>query len=305
MVAPYMKSLCTMVADYIEHEGFEVVDRIALEIPDNLEVGRRDPLALVEIYKRLKLDGVDVLVLSSCVQMPSLAAVPIVEQECGLPVVSASVCTTYQMLQRLGLQDRRTKRRRVAVRTILTRLLCEVLERVLSGLAILADVDRRVHGACRRRRRSTSRASGRRVSGRTSPSAFPGPSSAITSASRSTTPRGCAATAWDASIQTLPEWQCRPHSADYIWRGPSNLRISKEVDPVSREITAFHAEWLRSVDRAIYLDGRPHPPEDALHTWAGFSTGEMGRRHADRHGHAPEGRAICAATACRAATRRR
>jgi hypothetical protein len=77
---------------------------------------------------------------------------------------------------------------------------------------------------------------------------------------------------WDASIQTLHEWQCRPHSADYIWRGPSNLRISKEVDPVTREITAFHAEWLRSVDRAIYLDGRPHPPPDALHTWGGFST---------------------------------
>jgi glyoxylase-like metal-dependent hydrolase (beta-lactamase superfamily II) len=80
------------------------------------------------------------------------------------------------------------------------------------------------------------------------------------------------AESWDAGIQTLPEWQCRPHSADYIWRGPSNLRISKEVDPVSREVTAFHAEWLRSVDRAIYLDGRPHPPADALHTWAGFST---------------------------------
>ena len=82
------------------------------------------------------------------------------------------------------------------------------------------------------------------------------------------------AEAWEASIQTLPEWQCRPHSADYIWRGPSQLRISKEVDPVSREIVAFHAEWLRSVDRAVYLDGRPHPPEDALHTWAGFSTGK-------------------------------
>jgi hypothetical protein len=80
------------------------------------------------------------------------------------------------------------------------------------------------------------------------------------------------AEAWDASIQSLPEWQCRPHSADYIWRGPSALRISKEVDPVSREITAFHAEWLRSVDRAVYLDGRPHPPDGALHTWAGFST---------------------------------
>src|ERR1019366_6376823 len=77
---------------------------------------------------------------------------------------------------------------------------------------------------------------------------------------------------WSASLMTLPEWQCRPHSADYIWRGPSNLRIWKEVDPVSREITAFHAEWLRSIDRPVYLDGRPHPPEYAAHTWAGFST---------------------------------
>jgi len=43
---------------------------------------------------------------------------------------------------------------------------------------------------------------------------------------------------------------------------------------VSREITAFHAEWLRSIDRPIYLDGRAHPPADALHSWAGFSTGK-------------------------------
>lgn len=79
---------------------------------------------------------------------------------------------------------------------------------------------------------------------------------------------------WQASIQTLDEWQCRPHSADYIWRGPSPLRITKEVDPVTRQITAFHAEWLRSVDNVIYLDGRPHPPDYAPHTWGGFATGK-------------------------------
>jgi maleate isomerase len=104
MVAPYVQSLCNMVAEYIAHEGFEVADKIALEIPDNLEVGRRDPMALVEIYRTLQLDDVDVLVLSSCVQMPSLAAIPVVERECGLPVISASVCTTFQMLQKLGLK---------------------------------------------------------------------------------------------------------------------------------------------------------------------------------------------------------
>ncbi len=82
------------------------------------------------------------------------------------------------------------------------------------------------------------------------------------------------ATAWVASIQTLPEWQCRPHAVSYISRGPSQLRISKEVDPVSRQVTAWHMEWLRSIDKAVYMDGRPHPSENAAHTWGGFSTGE-------------------------------
>ncbi len=67
------------------------------------------------------------------------------------------------------------------------------------------------------------------------------------------------AMAWDASIQTLPEWQCRPHAATYISRGPSQLRITKEVDPVSRDVTAWHMEWLRSIDKAVYMDSRPHP----------------------------------------------
>jgi maleate isomerase len=104
MVAPYVRPLTDLVAAYLEHEGLQVVDKVSLEIPDNVEVGRRDPMALVDIYKQLNLDGADALVLSSCVQMPSLAAIPVVENECGLPVVSAAVCTTYQMLQKLGLK---------------------------------------------------------------------------------------------------------------------------------------------------------------------------------------------------------
>src|SRR3989442_5935790 len=82
------------------------------------------------------------------------------------------------------------------------------------------------------------------------------------------------AMAWVASIQTLAEWQCRPHAASYISRGPSQLRISKEVDPISRETTAWHMEWLRSIDKAIYMDGLPHPSANAPHTWGGVSTGE-------------------------------
>lgn len=106
IVAPYMRPLTKMVADYIEEEGVEVADFVALEIPDNLEVAAQDPLNLLEIYKRLDLKNIDALVLSACVQMPSLSAIQKVEDECGIPVLSASVATTYQMLTKLGLEPR-------------------------------------------------------------------------------------------------------------------------------------------------------------------------------------------------------
>ena len=83
------------------------------------------------------------------------------------------------------------------------------------------------------------------------------------------------ANAWNASLYTLPEWQCRPHGAMYISRGPSQVRIWKEVDLNSRTITAWHAEWLRSVDNPYFMDGRPRPPKLAPHTWGGFSTAEF------------------------------
>lgn len=103
IVAPYMKPLTKMVAEYIESEGVEVRDYLALEIPDNLEVARQDPMNLLEHYRRLDVKGVDAIVLSACVQMPSLAAVQKVEDEAGIPVVSAAVATTHQMLTKLEL----------------------------------------------------------------------------------------------------------------------------------------------------------------------------------------------------------
>ncbi|PRD43638.1 Asp/Glu racemase [Phyllobacterium phragmitis] len=106
IVAPYMKPLTKMVAEYIEAEGVEVKDYIALEIPDNLEVAAQDPMNLVDIYKRLDLKNIDALVLSACVQMPSLAAIQRVEDECGIPVLSASVATIHQMLVQLGLEPK-------------------------------------------------------------------------------------------------------------------------------------------------------------------------------------------------------
>src|SRR5881396_1448279 len=38
------------------------------------------------------------------------------------------------------------------------------------------------------------------------------------------------------SIWATPEFQCRPHSAPYQWRGNGGVRFQKEMDPDSREL---------------------------------------------------------------------
>jgi maleate isomerase len=103
IITPYMRPLTDMVVDYIEHQGIKVKQSIALEIPDNLEVAAQNPMNLLEIYKQLDLTDVDVLVASACVQMPSLEAIDLIQAECGIPVTSAAVCTTYEMMKKIGI----------------------------------------------------------------------------------------------------------------------------------------------------------------------------------------------------------
>jgi Maleate cis-trans isomerase len=104
LVAPYMKPLTELVVDYIRNEGYEVVDWRALEIPDNLEVGRHDPNRLPAIVAQMNTRDVDAVVLSACVQMPSLPVVEKVEAMTGKPVITAAIATTYAMLKALDLE---------------------------------------------------------------------------------------------------------------------------------------------------------------------------------------------------------
>jgi maleate isomerase len=104
MVTPYMKPLTKLVADYIEGAGIEVVDTLSLEVSDNLEVARLDPTDLREHWRKVDTSRADALVLSACVQMPSLASIQPVEDEAGLPVLSAATATVFTVLTELGLR---------------------------------------------------------------------------------------------------------------------------------------------------------------------------------------------------------
>jgi len=77
-----------------------------------------------------------------------------------------------------------------------------------------------------------------------------------------------------ADMMEVAEWVCRPFPLDAVF-GPEQLYIHKDVDPATQQVIAYHARiFYHEQEQTIWMDGRPHPPEYALHTWTGFSTGE-------------------------------
>ncbi len=83
------------------------------------------------------------------------------------------------------------------------------------------------------------------------------------------------ALSWPASRLTVKQHQCMGYVPPYTLVSPGNHRIWEERDPFTQRLVAIHY-WgqIAQVDRTIYMDGRPHPPAYAPHTFSGFSTGK-------------------------------
>lgn len=83
------------------------------------------------------------------------------------------------------------------------------------------------------------------------------------------------ALSWDPDRLTLPEHQCQVHTVAYIHRGPQQIRVWEERDPQTQDVVALRI-YISTYEqnRTIWMDGRPHPPEYAAHTWMGFSSGK-------------------------------
>ena len=81
------------------------------------------------------------------------------------------------------------------------------------------------------------------------------------------------AESYSGSWLGVPEHQCTPHPAAYQTWGPNTLVIGKLYEPVQRVVQAITLDGTFGLDRIVWMDGRPHPPASALHTFTGYSTG--------------------------------
>jgi hypothetical protein len=84
------------------------------------------------------------------------------------------------------------------------------------------------------------------------------------------------AESWDARVESAPERQTILQPGVYWALSPGGIRILPIVDEASQRpvaLTFFRAGLAGATSRVIWMDGRPHPPTHAAHTWQGFSTG--------------------------------
>jgi glyoxylase-like metal-dependent hydrolase (beta-lactamase superfamily II) len=84
------------------------------------------------------------------------------------------------------------------------------------------------------------------------------------------------ALSYDPSRVTLRHHQCDGYIMPYQVRAVGNSRAWEERDPHTQKLIAIHW-WHQTFEghRVIWMDGRPHPPAYAPHTWMGFSTGQF------------------------------
>jgi glyoxylase-like metal-dependent hydrolase (beta-lactamase superfamily II) len=79
---------------------------------------------------------------------------------------------------------------------------------------------------------------------------------------------------WDVARHSVLEHQCAPYTMPYIFFGPNQFRIWQEHNLDTQELIAIRMHMgTYQQQRTIWMDGRPHPPEYAPHTFMGFSTG--------------------------------
>jgi maleate isomerase len=106
IATPYPPTLDERLVAYLRAAGFDVQGCVGLGLVNNSEIGALPEHASLRAARRAAAsapaaDGV----FLPCARWPTLDAVPLLEQELGLPVVSSTLSVFYGAFERLGIRD--------------------------------------------------------------------------------------------------------------------------------------------------------------------------------------------------------
>ncbi len=104
VITPYIDEVNKKEKEFLEVNGFEVIDIKGLQIEDNVEIGKLQPESVYRLAKSVNLDSADALFIS-CTNLRTFEVIDYLEVDLGIPVISSNSATLWSTLRALGIHE--------------------------------------------------------------------------------------------------------------------------------------------------------------------------------------------------------
>ena len=105
VATPYLDEVNAIEADYLQGQGFDVLDIQGLNIRNDSDMVRVEPNFIKQFARTLDRPDADAL-LVSCGALRTLDIVDVLEQEVGKPVVASNQAMIWDTLRLAGIEDK-------------------------------------------------------------------------------------------------------------------------------------------------------------------------------------------------------
>ncbi|MFA4700400.1 maleate cis-trans isomerase family protein [Pyrococcus kukulkanii] len=104
VITPYIEEINQKEKEFLEANGFEVLDIRGLGIEDNLEIGKLEPYTAYRLAKGTFIDEADGIFIS-CTNWRTFEIIEKLESDLRVPVVTSNQATLWMALRALDVRD--------------------------------------------------------------------------------------------------------------------------------------------------------------------------------------------------------
>ncbi|AAL81468.1 maleate cis-trans isomerase [Pyrococcus furiosus DSM 3638] len=104
VVTPYIDEINQREKEFLEENGFTVLDIRGLGIEDNLEIGRLSPYIPYMLAKSMFMEEADGVFIS-CTNLRTFEIIEKLERDLGIPVVTSNQATLWYALREIDVRE--------------------------------------------------------------------------------------------------------------------------------------------------------------------------------------------------------
>ncbi len=105
IATPYIDEVNEKEREFLEANGFQVVNMRGLQIEENLEIGRQPPEIAYRLAKDVDRPEAEAVFIS-CTNFRTIEIIAALENDLGKPVFSSNTATLWASLRSLGIRER-------------------------------------------------------------------------------------------------------------------------------------------------------------------------------------------------------